>query len=88
MESRWWEVYTRYQEGYTEEEGHAPDLNTVINRLCDQNALAPGGADLAHKVRLEANKALHEHPTAEKALEVFDAARLVILRMAMVKTRP
>ena len=87
MELRLHEVYTRYQESYKEvDKGQEPDLNTIINRLCEQNALAPEGREQAHQVRLVANKTLHngphEHPTAEKALEVFDAARLVILRMA------
>jgi len=84
MESRLGEVYPRYRECYKDEEGSEPDLETLINRLCDQNALAPEGRALARKVRVEANKALHdphEHPTAEKVLEVFDAARLVIFRM-------
>jgi hypothetical protein len=82
MESRLREVYTRFHRIYNEEERRKPDLEIVIDRLYDQQALSRDGRDKAHKVRKAANKVLHEHPRADEALAVFNTARLVIFRMA------
>ncbi len=82
MESRLREVYTRFHKIYNEEERRQPDLDIVIDRLYAQQALSPDSRDDAHKVRKAANKVLHEHPRTDEALEVFNAARLVIFRMA------
>jgi hypothetical protein len=84
MESRLHEVYTTKDiSRFYKQEVHEPDLIDVVDRLYEQQVLAPDARNQAHKVRIAGNKVLHEEPIeAKEALEVFEASRLVILRMA------